>query len=66
MGKRKKVVTTKDIELITELVDKELKKLQFKQLKEIYEEEPETDLEKYVKIAALREMKRRNPNWSEQ
>ena len=66
MGKRKKT-NEKDTQLFIKLIHKELEKLKFKELKNIYEEgEPENDVEKYIQSAALREMQRRNPNWSGQ
>lgn len=49
------------------VIEQELAALNFKELKAIYEEE-ETDneIEQYIQLATFKEMKRRNPNWSEQ
>lgn len=66
MGKRKKT-SEKNDGIFTRLIQEELSKLKFKDLKNIYEEEEaDNEVERYIQTAAYQEMKRRNPNWSAQ
>ena len=66
MGKRKKT-SEKNDGIFIRLIQEELSKLKFKDLKNIYEEEEsDNEVERYIQAAAYQEMKRRNPNWSAQ